>query len=113
MNIDIKIGCKFSKQQKSLSKKYWKTYEIVGSCYGLDDCSYPDWKTRDDVLKRKQYVQIITLPYPNHNGLDGPYNDMANSQLSIMWKPLKELQKEIEEDMKLLPEFRKYKLDNF
>jgi len=109
--IEMKIGFRFSKQHKSLGRKYWKTYEVVGSSYGLDGSSHPDWKTREDVLKLKRYVQIIDLPYPNHNGLDGLYDDMRNSQLSIFWKPLKELQKDIEEDMKLLPEFRKYKID--
>ena len=109
--MEIKIGFRFSKQHESLLRKYWKTYEVVGSSYGLDGSSHPDWKTREDVLKLKRYVQIIDLPYPNHNGLDGVYDDMRNSQLSIFWKPLKELQKDIEEDMKLLPEFRKYKID--
>ena len=109
--MEIKIGFRFSKQHELLGRKYWKTYEVVGSSYGLDGSSHPDWKTREDALKLKRYVQIIDLPYPNHNGLDGVYDDMRNSQLSIFWKPLKELQNDIEEDMKLLPEFRKYKID--
>lgn len=109
--MNISIGFKFSKQHELLGKKYWKTYEVVGTSYGLSDRSHPDWKTRKDVLKLKRYVQIIDLPYPNYNGLDGVYDDMKNSQLSIFWKSLKELKKDIEEDMKLLPEFRKYKID--
>lgn len=107
----MEIGFRFSKQHESLGRKYWKTYEVVGSSYGLDGGSFPDWKQREDVLKLKRYVQIMDLPYPNHNGLIGEWEDMKNSQLSIFWKPLKELQNEIEEDMKLLPEFRKYKID--
>ena len=107
--IEIKIGFKFSKQIKSLGQTYWKTYEVVGSSYGLSECSFPTWKQREDVLKLKRYVQIIDLPYPNHNGLPSIWDNMENSQLSIFWKPLKELQTEIEEDMKLLPECRKYK----
>jgi hypothetical protein len=109
--MEIKIGFRFSKQQESLGRKYWNTYEVVGSSYGLDGGSHPDWKTREDVLKLKRYIQIIHLPYPNHNELPGLYEDMTNSQLRIFWKPLKELQKEIDEDMKLLPEFRKFKID--
>lgn len=109
--MEIKIGFRFSKQHESLGRKYWKTYEVVGSSYGLDGGSYPEWKQREDVLKLKKYVQIMVLPYPNHNGLIGMWKDMTNSQLSIFWKPLIELQTEIEEDMKLLPKFRKYKID--
>lgn len=109
--IEIKIGFKFSKQIKSLGKIHWKTYEVVGSSYGLDGCSSSDWKKREDVLKLKRYVQIIDLPYPNHNGLPSVWEDMKSSQLSIFWKPLKELQTAIEEDMKLLPEYRIYKID--
>jgi hypothetical protein len=109
--MEIKIGFRFSKQHELLGKKHWKTYEVVGSSYGLHGGSSPDWKQREDVLKLKRYVQIMDLPYPNHNGLIGKWEDMTNSQLSIFWKPLRELQTEIEEDMKLLPEFRKYKID--
>jgi hypothetical protein len=110
-NMEIKIGFRFSKQQELFGRKYWDTYEVVGSSYGLYGGSHPDWKTREDVLDLKRYIQIIRLPYPNHNKLPGLYENMRNSQLCIFWKPLKELQKEIEEDMKLLPEFRKYKVD--
>ena len=109
--MEIKIGFRFSKQHESLGRKYWKTYEVVGSSYGLDGASFPHWKSREDVLKLKKYLQIMDLPYPNHNGFIGMCENMTNSQLSIFWKPLKELQNEIEEDMKLLPEFRKYKID--
>lgn len=109
--MEIKIGFRFSKQHESLGRKYWKTYEVVGSSYGLDGGSFPNWKEKEDVLKLKRYVQIMDLPYPNHNGLIGMWEDMTNSQLSIFWKPLRELQTEIEEDIKLLPEFRKYKID--
>jgi hypothetical protein len=111
MEVDIKIGFRFSKQQKLFGRTYWNTYEVVGSSYGLENASHPNWKTKEDVLKLKKYVQIIQLPYPNHNGLDGLYEDMRNSQLSISWEPIKELNEKIEEDMKLLPEFRKYKID--
>jgi hypothetical protein len=106
--MEIKIGFRYSKQYE---KKYWKTYEVVGSSHGLETTSYPDWKTKEDIFKLREYIQIIDLPYPNHNGLIGRYKDMNNSQLCIFWKPLKELKKEIEEDMKLLPEFRDYKID--
>ena len=109
--MEIKIGFRFSKQHELFGRKYWKTYEVVGSSYGLNGGSFPHWKEKEDVLKLKRYVQIMDLPYPNHNGLIGKWEDMKNSQLSIFWKPLKELQNEIEEDMKLLPEFRKYKRD--
>ena len=109
--MEIKIGFKYSKRLDSFGKKYWMTYEVVGSSYGLDGCSSYEWKTREDVLNRKRYVQIIQLPYPNHNGLKGLYEDMRNSQLSIFWKSLEELQNEIKQDMKLQPEFRKYKID--
>lgn len=112
MDIQIGLGFRFSKQHESLGKKYWKTYEVVGIGYGLSSGSSPEYKTRSDVvLNRKRYVQIIDLPYPNHNGLDGLWEDTKNSQLSIFWKPLEDLQNEIEEDMKFLPEFRKYKID--
>jgi len=37
--------------------------------------------------------------HPNHNELPGLYEDMVNSQLRIVNKPLKELQKEIDEDI--------------
>jgi hypothetical protein len=109
--IEIKIGFRFSKKIKYRGEEYWKTYEVVGSSYGLEGASFPDWKKREDILKLKKYVQIIDLPYPNHNGLPGVWEDMENSQLSIFWKPLKELQTEIEEDMKLLPEYRIFKID--
>jgi hypothetical protein len=109
---NIGVGFKFSKQHEVLGKKYWKNYEVVGSSYGLDNMSIPEWKEREDILKMKKYIQIIDLPYPNINGLVGLYEDMKNSQLSIRWESLYELQKDIEEDMKLLPEFRKYKIDN-
>ena len=109
--MKIEIGFKFSKKIKSSGKEYWKTYEVVGSSYGMNSGSFSHWKSREDVLKQKRYIQIIDLPYPNKNGLPGIWEDMENSQLSIFWEPLKELQSEIEEDMKLLPEFRKYKID--
>ena len=32
--MEIKIGFRFSKQHESLGRKYWKTYEVVGSSYG-------------------------------------------------------------------------------
>lgn len=88
--MDIKIGFKFSKQHNSLDKDYWKSYEVVGSSYGLDGGSFPEWKTREDVLELKKYVQVIDLPYPNSNGLEGLCEDMTSSQLSITWMPLKE-----------------------
>lgn len=109
---EIKIGFKFSMQCESLGRTYWKTYEVIGFSYGLcGGGSLNDWKTREDVLRAKKYVQIMDLPYPNHNGLEGQYKDMKNSQLSVFWEPLKELQTKIENDMKFLPEFRKYKID--
>ena len=110
--MEINIGFKFSKQYKMSGHLYWKSYEVVGSSYGLDSGSFPDWKTREDVLSLKKYIQIIDLPYPNHNNLVGLYENMNNTQLSINWKSLKELKKEIEADNKLLPEFRKIKIDN-
>lgn len=100
---NIKIGFRFSKQYQSLGRKYWKSYEVVGSSYGLTGYSSPNFKTRKDILKLKKYVQIIDLPSL----------EVEDSQLSIKWKPLKELQNEIEEDMKLSLEFRKYKIDNY
>lgn len=109
--MKLGIGFKFYKQHESLGQKYWRQYEIVGSCYGLDGGSHFQWKTREDVLKRKKYLQIMSLPYPNENGLPGMYNDMKNSQLAIYWKPTSELIKEIEEDMKLMPEHRKFIFD--
>ncbi len=110
--MEIKIGFKFSKQFESFGWKYWKSYEVIGFSYGLclEGSSY-DWKTSEDVLKAKKYIQIMDLPYPNANGLKGEYEDMTNSQLSIFWEPLTELQAKIENDMRLLPEFRKYKID--
>jgi hypothetical protein len=111
MKIEIKIGFKFSKQLESLERKYWKTYEVVGFYYDFSCGSDHSWKTREDVLKLKEHIQIIDLPYPNHNGLEGLWEDMKNSQLSIFSMPLEELRTEIENDMKLLPEFRKYKID--
>lgn len=111
--MEIKIGFKFSKQYENLGTKYWKTYEVVGFRYGSSEGeSNFYWKTRDDVLKLKKYIQIIDLPYPNYNGLKGIYNNMENTQLSITWIGLKILEKDIKDDMKLLPEFRIYKIDD-
>lgn len=109
--MEINIGFKFSKQFEMFGKTYWKDFEIIGMSYGLSGGSRPDWKTKEDVLKLKKFVQVMSLPYPLWSGLNGLYDNMENSQLSIYWEPLKELQKEIEEDMKLLPEHRKFKID--
>lgn len=61
----------FLNNTNHLKQNTGKTYEVVGSSYGLDDVSFPDLKQREDVLKLKRYVQIMDLPYPNHNGLIG------------------------------------------
>ena len=94
--MDINIGFKYSVMSKN---GIWRHYEVVGSRYGKDEgFSTYEWKEREDVLKLKKYVQVITLPG------DGVY------QLSIGWISLKGLQNEIREDMKLLPEYRKFKI---
>lgn len=86
---------------------------MVSSSYGLNSYSFHEWKKREDILNNlKRYVQVIELPYPNYNGLPGLEENMLNTQLSISWIPLKTLQQQIENDFKLLPEFRKYKIDN-
>ena len=109
--MEINIGFKFSKRHELFGKTYWRTYEIIGFKYGRDEgYSDPNWKTKDDILSSlNKYVQIITLPYPNYNALPGLYDNMENSQLSMTWESLKKLQISIENDMKLLPQFRQYK----
>ena len=111
--MEINIGFRFSRKYTNIfGNEYWKTYEVIGSRYGNSDGgSYPDWKSRSDILRLKKYIQIIDLPYPNHNGLPGNHDDMTNSQLSMYWYPLSKLISEIEEDNKLKPEFKNIQID--
>ena len=53
----------------------------------------------------------MQLPFPNHNGLYNYNKDMINSQLAMYSMPLSELEDKIEDDMKLLPEYRIYQID--
>lgn len=98
--VNITLGFQFSKEQTTLGKKWWRTYEVVGVSYGLTDMSNSEWKTKEDILELKKYVQIITLPCPEYK----------HYSLRIFWMPLEELKMKIEKDMKVSPEFRKYKI---
>ena len=104
MAIDITIGFTFSKRIELLGRNIWKQFEVIGFKYGTgsndtdEPTTYPDWKSKEDILKLKKYIQIMDLP------------DNSNNQLSIKWESLEQLQNEIEEDYKLSSKFRRFKL---
>jgi len=94
--MNINIGFKFSEKKTNLLGDYWVDYEVVGFRYGNSEAySHPDFKSKEDILQLKQYIQIITL---------------TSNQLSIFWKPLKELESKISEDMKLSNEYKNIKI---
>lgn len=99
--MEIRIGFRFSKKHKGLfNKPYWQDYEVIGSWYGdsAGGSSY-EWKEKEDILGLTQHIQIMNLPC----------EESISGQLSYYNQPVKKLIKEIESDLRLLPEFRVFR----